>query len=79
MYFLLIVCYHVMHVTCMDHVDRRRGDAVTMHAYVRRECQEKLEAEGRLCYSPFLAMIILFIYYMCLYVFNCLSVYLIWD
>lgn len=48
MYFLLIVCYSVMRVTCMDHVDCRRGDAIAMHASIRRERRERLEAEGRL-------------------------------
>jgi len=37
-----------MHVIGMDHVDRRRDDAVAMHASLRRECRESLEAEGAL-------------------------------
>jgi len=48
MYFLLIVCYPIMHVTCIDHVLRRRDDGVAMHASVRRERLERLQAEGRL-------------------------------
>jgi len=42
------MCYPVMHVTSMDLVDRRRGDALVINAFVRRECQERLEVEGRL-------------------------------
>jgi len=37
-----------MHVTSMDHVYRRRGDVVAIHASIRRENLERLEEEGRL-------------------------------
>jgi len=36
-----------MHVTCMDHVERIRGDGEAMHASVRRECIERMQAEGK--------------------------------
>ena len=40
------VDYPNMHVTGMDHVDRRRGDVEVMHAFVRRKRRQKAEAEG---------------------------------
>jgi hypothetical protein len=48
MYFMLIVRYPIRHVTCMDHVERRRADGVAMHASVRRERLERLQTEGTL-------------------------------
>ncbi|RHN67920.1 hypothetical protein MtrunA17_Chr3g0108021 [Medicago truncatula] len=38
---MLVVCYPIMHVTGMDHVDRRRGDNLAMQASVTRECRQK--------------------------------------
>jgi len=46
---MLIVFYPNMHVTGMEHVDRRRGDNEAMHASVRRErreCWQQAEAKG---------------------------------
>jgi hypothetical protein len=40
------VSYPIMHVTCMDHVDRRKGDNLTMHTSVMRERRQKAEVEG---------------------------------
>jgi hypothetical protein len=36
-----------MHVTCVEPVERTRGDGEAMHAYVRRERLERLRAKGR--------------------------------
>ena len=43
---MLIMCYHIMYVTCMDLVDRRRSEKLAMHASVGRERRQKMEAEG---------------------------------
>jgi len=44
---MLIVCYLIMHVTCMDRVERTRGDGEAMHASVMREHLKRLQADGR--------------------------------
>jgi len=36
-----------MHVTCMDHVEHKKGDGEAKHAYVMRECFERVHVEGR--------------------------------
>jgi len=43
---MLIVRYPNMHVTGIDHVDRRMGDNFVMHASIRRDHRQKVEAEG---------------------------------
>ena len=41
------MCYLIMHVTSMDSVERIRGVRQAMHASVRREHVERLQAEGQ--------------------------------
>jgi len=43
---MLIVCYMIMHVTCMDHVERTKGERTTMHSFVRSEHVERLQVVG---------------------------------
>jgi len=43
---MLIVRYPNMHVTGMDHVDRRMDDNFVMNASIWRDRRQKVEAEG---------------------------------
>ena len=44
----MIVCYLIIHVTGMDPFERTMDERTTMHASVRRDRVERLQAEGRM-------------------------------